>query len=69
MYDYQKIIVDSFETNYNPKKIYYFTYGAGQHFENKYSFSNLEAQKADFSILAEWHFHTTAHRTGDFVSA
>lgn len=64
VYVYQNIIIDYLKTNFHPKKLYYFTDGAGQHFKNKNNFANLLAHLADFGIVAEWHFHATAHGKG-----
>ena len=38
VHEYQKIIINYLKSNFEPKKIYYFTDGAGQHFKNKSSF-------------------------------
>ena len=61
VHEYQKIIVDYLKTHFRPKKIYYFTDGAGQQFKNKNSFANLQAHEEDFGMEAEWHFHDTSH--------
>lgn len=58
---YQAIIINYLKINFNPKKLYYFTDGAGQYFKNKNGFSDHEN---DFGIPAEWHFHATAHGKG-----
>ena len=39
VHEYQKIIINYLKNNFDPKKIYYFTNGAGQHFKNKSSFA------------------------------
>ena len=36
VHKYQKIIINYLQNNFEPKKIYYFTDGAGQHFKNIY---------------------------------
>lgn len=61
---YQEIIINYLKKEYKPKKIYYSTDGAGQHFKNQKSFSNLINHKKDFGIPAEWHFCATAHGKG-----
>ena len=43
VHEYQKIIINYLKNNFEPKKMYYFTDGAGQHFKNKSSFANLQA--------------------------
>ena len=45
-------------------KVYYVTYGAGQHFKNKSNFQNLLFHEKDFGVLSEWHFYATAHGKG-----
>lgn len=37
LYRFQKIITDFLEENFKPKKLFYFTDGAAQHFKNKYN--------------------------------
>ena len=64
VHEYQNIIINYLKNNFEPKKIYYFTDGAGQHFKNESSFANLQVHKEDFDILAEWHFHGAAHGKG-----
>ncbi|KYM96890.1 hypothetical protein ALC62_12427 [Cyphomyrmex costatus] len=64
VYECQKIIVQFLKENFNPVKIIYFTDGTAQHFKNKYNLKNLQLHKQDFGILAEWHFHATAHGKG-----
>ena len=61
VHEYQKIIIHYLKINFESKKIYYFTDGGRQHFNNKSSFSNLQAHEEDFNIPAEWQFHGTAH--------
>lgn len=59
------MIIKYIEENISrPKKVYYFTDGAGQHFKNKSNFSNLLAHQTDFEIEAEWHFLPTAYGKG-----
>ena len=53
VHEYQKIIVDYLKIHFRPKKIYYFTNGAGQRFKNKSSFAYLQAYEEDFGISAE----------------
>jgi len=64
VYEYQKIVIAFLKINHEPKKLYYFTDGASQHFKNKYNFSNLLHHQKDFGLLAEWHFHATSHGKG-----
>ena len=64
VHENQKIIINYLKNNFEPKKIYYFTDGAGQHFKTKTSFANLQANEEDFDIPAECHFHGTAHGRG-----
>lgn len=65
VYEYQKLILNYIEKNISrPKKVYYLTDGAGQHFKNKSNFANLLTHKEDFKMPAEWHFHPTAHGKG-----
>ena len=64
VHEYQKIIKNYLKENFEPKKIYYFTNGAEQHFKNKNSFVNLQAHDKDFDIPSEWHFHGTAQCEG-----
>lgn len=64
VYSYQKIIINFLKSNYEIKKIYYITDGAGQQFKNKSMFANLLAHEKDFLIKAECHFHATAHGKG-----
>ena len=64
VHEYQKIIINNLKNNFEPKKIYYFTDGAGQHFKNKISFANLQTHEEDSDISAEWHFHGTAYGKG-----
>ena len=64
VHEYQKIIINYLKNNFEPKRIYYFTDGSGQHFKNKSSFANLQSHEEDFDIPAEWHFHGTAHGKG-----
>lgn len=64
VYQYQTLIIEYMKTHFKPKKIYYFSDGAPQHFKNKYNFTNLLYHKDDFGIFAEWHFHATAHEKG-----
>ena len=64
VHEYQKVIINHLKNNFEPKKIYYFTDGAGKHFKNKSSFANLQAHEEDFDIPAEWYFHGIAHGKG-----
>lgn len=64
VYECQKIIIKYLKEHFNPTKLIYFTDGAAQHFKNKYNLKNLQFHKQDFGILAEWHFHATAHGKG-----
>ena len=64
VHESQKIVINYLKNNFEPKKIDYFTDGAGQHFKNKSSFANLQAHEEDFDIPAEWHFYGTAHGKG-----
>ena len=64
VHEYQKIIINYLKNYFEPKKIYYFTDGSGQHFNNKTSFAYLQAHEEDFDIPVEWHFHGTAHGKG-----
>ena len=64
VYEYKKIVISSFKTNFAVKKVHYFTDGAGQHFKNKSNFQNLFFHKKDFGVTAEWHFYATAHGKG-----
>ena len=47
VHEYRKIIINYLKNNFDPKKIYYFTDGARQHFKNKSNFANLQAQEED----------------------
>ncbi|KAJ8685193.1 hypothetical protein QAD02_020986 [Eretmocerus hayati] len=38
--------------------------GAGQHFKNGSNFANTLKREEDARILAEWHYHATAHGRG-----
>lgn len=64
VYEFQKIIINYLKKNFNPKKMYYFTDGAAQHFKNKYNFTNIIHHETDFEIPVEWHYHATAHGKG-----
>ena len=64
VHEYQKIIINYLKDNFEQKKMYYVTDGAGQHFKNKSSFAYLQAHEEYFDIPAEWHFHGTAHGKG-----
>ena len=64
VHKYQKIIINYLKNNFGPKKIYYFTDGAGQHFKNKSIFANLQSHKEDFDIPSVWHFHGIANGKG-----
>lgn len=64
VYEYQKIVISYLKTNFNVKKLYYLTDGAGQHFKNKSNFQNLLFHQKDFGVEAEWHFYATAHGKG-----
>lgn len=64
VYECQKIIIKYLKKHFKPSKLIYFTDGAAQHFKNKYNLKNLQFHKQDFGILAEWHFHATAHGKG-----
>lgn len=67
VYSYQKIIINYLKKNYNVKKVYYITDGAGQQFKNKSMFANLLAHEKDFKITAECYFHATDHGKGACV--
>ena len=58
------LMVDYYKTHFSPKKIYYSTDGAGQHFGNKSSFANHQGHGEDVSIPAEWHFYVISHGRG-----
>lgn len=45
-------------------KIFYVSDGAKQHYKNKYQMCNLIHHKEDFGVIADWHFHPTAHGKG-----
>lgn len=45
-------------------KIIYVTDGAKQHYKNRYQMMNLVNHESDFQIMADWHFHATAHGKG-----
>ncbi|KAJ8667533.1 hypothetical protein QAD02_009196 [Eretmocerus hayati] len=65
VYQYQKIIIEYWKKNFEVvTKIFYVTGGASQHFKNKSNFANLVAHEKDFGVVAEWHFHATAHGKG-----
>ncbi|KAJ8684135.1 hypothetical protein QAD02_019927 [Eretmocerus hayati] len=65
VYQYQKIIIEYFKKNFElVTKIFYVTDGASQHFKTKSNFANLVAHEKDFGVVAEWHFHATAHGKG-----
>ena len=64
VHEYQKIIINYSKNNFEPKKIYYFTDGAGENFNYKSIFANLQVHEEDFDIPVEWHFHGTAHGKG-----
>lgn len=64
VYVYQKIIIDYLKKDFDPKKIYYVSDGAAQHFKNKTSFHLLLLHEKNFGMPAEWHFHATAHGKG-----
>ncbi|KAJ8671657.1 hypothetical protein QAD02_002916 [Eretmocerus hayati] len=58
------IIAGSSGTHVVLTKIFYVTDGASQHFKNESNFANLVAHEKDFGVVAEWHFHATAHGEG-----
>ncbi|KAJ8677331.1 hypothetical protein QAD02_013118 [Eretmocerus hayati] len=65
VYQYQKIIIEYLKKNFElVTKIFHVTDGASQHFKNKSNFANLVAHEKDFGVVAEWHFHATAHGKG-----
>lgn len=64
MYRYQKIIIDYLKKEFNPKKVYYVSDGAAQHFKNKTNFHLFLNHEQEFGFPAEWHFHATAHGKG-----
>lgn len=64
VYCYQNIIIDYLKMHYEPRKIFYVTDGASQHFKNRSNFANLLQHEKDFNLPAEWHFHATAHGKG-----
>lgn len=64
VYEYQKIITQFLKDNFVPKKIYYFSDGASQHFKNKSNFENLRHHEEDFGMPAEWHFFASSHGKG-----
>ena len=47
-----------------PRKITYFSNGAGSLYKNRKDFLNLCHHKEDFGIDAEWHFSATTHGRG-----
>ncbi|KAJ8676819.1 hypothetical protein QAD02_012606 [Eretmocerus hayati] len=57
-----ELMLDSI--NIGITKIFHVTDGASQHFKNKSNFANLVAHEKDFGVVAEWHFHATAHGKG-----
>ncbi|KAJ8675721.1 hypothetical protein QAD02_011507 [Eretmocerus hayati] len=65
VYQYQKIIIEYLRENFElVMKIFYVTDEASRHFKNKSNFANLVAHTKDFGVVAEWHFHATAHGKG-----
>lgn len=65
VYILQQTVISEIKKVYpNVKKIIYFTDGAKQHYKNKYQMINLVHHEEDFNVLAEWHFHATAHGKG-----
>jgi hypothetical protein len=64
VYVSQKIVIKEIKSNYNVKKVIYFTDGAKQHYKNRFNIANLLHHKHDFNVEAEWHFHATAHGKG-----
>ncbi len=51
-------------TRTQPRKIVYFSDGAGSQYKNRKNFVNLCHHKDDFGISAEWHFSATSHGKG-----
>ena len=47
-----------------PKKIVYFSDGAGSQYKNRKNFVNLYLHQEDFDVSAEWHFSATSHGKG-----
>ena len=47
-------------------KIIYMTDGTGAQYKNRHNFINLYMHQLDFGIVAEWHFHATAHGKGPY---
>ncbi|KAJ8677797.1 hypothetical protein QAD02_013584 [Eretmocerus hayati] len=65
VHQYQKIIIEYLKKNFElVTNIFYVTDGASQHFKNKSNFTYLVAHEKDFGVVAEWHFHATAHGKG-----
>jgi len=60
----QEMILKEITKKCTIKKVIYFTDDAKQHFKNRFQISNLLHHEEDFGILAEWHFHATAHGKG-----
>ena len=50
-HQYQKIKINYLKNNSEPKKMYYFTDGVGQHFKNKSSFANPQADEEYFDMI------------------
>ena len=48
-------------TRLQPRKIIYFSDGAGSQYKNRKNFVNLCHHREDFGICAEWHFSATSH--------
>ena len=42
------------------------TDGTGAQYKNRHNFINLYMHQLDFGIVAEWHFHATAHGKGPY---
>lgn len=57
----QTLLIPYLRKKHQLKKCIYFTDGAKQHFKNRYQMINLVHHETDFGIVAEWHFHATAH--------
>ena len=65
VYLYQKrfiaFLMTFLPSSSQPRKITYFSDGAGSQYKNRKNFLNLCHHKEDFGIAAEWHFSATAH--------
>ena len=68
VYTFQKCLISYLKRvlpeQLKPKKIVYFSDGAGSQYKNRKNFINLCLHKEDFGVSAEWHFYATSHGKG-----